>query len=36
MAEGGRDLDFDPLGEGKIDINDFNDDDLQPLFVTTN
>jgi hypothetical protein len=30
MAEGG-DLDFDPLGEGKIDINDFNDDDLAPL-----
>jgi disulfide oxidoreductase YuzD len=30
MAEGG-DIDFDPLGEGKIDINDFGDDDLTPL-----
>jgi FtsZ-binding cell division protein ZapB len=34
MAEGG-DLDFDPIGEGKIDINDFNDDDLQPLLEPT-
>jgi hypothetical protein len=32
MAEGG-DLDFDPIGEGKIDINDFGDDELEPLFV---
>jgi archaellum component FlaC len=34
MAEGG-DLDFDPIGEGKIDINDFNDDDLKPLLEPT-